>query len=155
MAAVSAVRNLMVACDEAGTAIRTLPKPSDETLRRHRLAMPERFQKVELAVGPAPVSDAVGLAFEHHLKIHLESSLSSANVGIESVVEEGTVVRRALLPDVSRVGILLTLVGSRHSRRRAASLHAGAMRGGEKAVQIGRSLVGKPVTEIRHRCARA
>ena len=29
------------------------------------------------------------------------------------------------------------------------------MRGGEKTVQIGRSLVGKPLTEIRHRRARA
>jgi hypothetical protein len=56
--------------------------------------MPERFQKVEIAVCAAPVSDAIGLAFEHHLKIHLGSSLLSANVGIESVVAEGTVVRR-------------------------------------------------------------
>src|SRR5438105_2330914 len=39
--------------------------------------------------------------------------------------------------------------------RRSPSLHASATRGGEKTVQIGRSLVGKPLTEIRHRCARA
>src|SRR5207237_8345093 len=45
------LRVLIVPGDAAGKAMRTLPKPSDETLRRHRLATPERFQQVELAVG--------------------------------------------------------------------------------------------------------
>src|SRR6266403_1080551 len=91
------LRVLIVPRDAAGQAIRTLTIPRDETLRRHRLAKPERFQKVEIAVCAAPVSDAIGLAnlaFEHHLKIHFASSLSSANVGVESVVAEGTVVGR-------------------------------------------------------------
>src|SRR2546430_2459362 len=79
------LRVLAVAGDAAGQAIGALAVRGDETLRRHRLATPERFQKVEITVWAPPVSDAIGLAFEHHLKIHLASSLSSLNVGVESV----------------------------------------------------------------------
>src|SRR5260370_566422 len=74
-----------VAGDGGGQGIHALAVRGDETLRRHRLATPERFQKVEIAVWAPPVSDAIGLAFEHHLKTHLASSLSSVNVGVESV----------------------------------------------------------------------
>src|SRR2546426_6137191 len=74
------LRVLAVAGDAAGQAIRAVAVPGDETLRRHRLATPERFQKVEIAVRASPVSDAIRLAFDHHLKIHLASSLSSVNV---------------------------------------------------------------------------
>src|SRR5207244_4582467 len=65
--------------------IRALAVRGDETLRRHRLTTPERFQKVEIAVWTPPVNDAIGLAFEHNLKTHLASSLSSVNVGVDAV----------------------------------------------------------------------
>src|SRR4030095_5304511 len=73
---------LPVAGDAAGQTIRPLAVPSDQGLGGTRLAKPERFNDVVIAVGVGPLRHGVGFPFERQLKIHLAASASTVKARV-------------------------------------------------------------------------